>query len=1052
MSAFIFPEQWSSLHPLRAVMNQAYRRDEAECVNTLIQATTLSDAMWQEIQKNAKTLVEQVRAERVGKGGLDAFLMQYDLSTEEGIALMCLAEATLRVPDSETVNRLIQDKITAADWQAHCGKSDSYFVNAASWALMLTGKILNPQQTNGHYFIPVLRRLGEPVIRQAVAQAMRILGKQFVMGRTIVEALQRSKKDAKQGYRFSYDMLGEAARTQVDAERYYHAYEEAIAAIAKSEQGKDVYQSAGISIKLSALYPRYEFAQQAVCLPVLTQRLKQLALQAKAANINLTVDAEEADRLDLSLDLIAAVLSDDEFRGWNGFGLAVQAYQKRAFYLIDWLADLAKRCQCKLMVRLVKGAYWDYEIKDSQVKGLEGYPVFTRKMNTDVSYLACAKKLLDYGDLFYPQFATHNAYTVAAILTLVGERRDFEFQCLKGMGHALYDQITPKDKRAIPCRVYAPVGQHEDLLPYLVRRLLENGANTSFVNRIVDEKTPIDQLIQHPTLETQKMGGKGHSKIPLPMDIYGVARQNSRGIDLSDRDHLEKLSQQMEQALQKKWQALPTFQVSDSSHEKEKNHSIKTVSDPSSRDRIIGTVIQASQEDLELALQQATAAQSGWDALGVETRATYLLRLADLLQDSQAELMAILVREAGKTIPDALGEVREAIDFCRYYAMLGRQMLAPVQLPGPTGEENILYTHGRGVILCVSPWNFPLAIFTGQVVAGLVAGNCVLAKPAEQTPLIAARAIDLMHQAGIPKAVVQLLPGKGSVIGAAAVADLRIHGIMFTGSTETARGINQTLANREGEMIPFIAETGGQNVLIADSTALPEQLVVDVMASAFNSAGQRCSALRVLYIQAEIADKFITMLQGAMAEIQLGEPGWLATDVGPVIDEKSRATLEAHAQRMSEVGKLIYQIAMPSHLEQGSFFAPRAYEIPSLDLLKREVFGPILHVIRYQSHELDSVIQSINSTGYGLTFGIHSRIKSKVRFIQERIQAGNIYVNRNMIGAVVGVQPFGGEKLSGTGPKAGGPHYLTRLIHERTVSENTTAAGGNASLMTLDET
>ncbi len=1052
MSAFVFPNDIQKQSPLRAALTEAYRKDETECLKALSPAAELSDSLLHSINQTAERLVVAVREQRIGKSGLDAFMYEYDLSSEEGIALMCLAEAALRVPDSGTVDRLIQDKIASADWGAHRGKSDSYFVNAASWALMLTGKIIKPEQTGGGYFVPVLKRLlkrtSEPVIRTAVAEAMRIMGSQFVMGRNITEALSRSKNLSKQGYRFSYDMLGEAARTTADAERYFQSYQQAIAAIGKVAAGKGAEQAPGISVKLSALHPRYELAQKEQMLPVLIERLRTLALQAKAADIGFTVDAEEADRLDLSLDIIESIIADPQLKGWNGFGLAVQAYQKRAFYLIDWLADLARRNNCRLMVRLVKGAYWDTEIKDSQVKGLSGYPVFTRKVNTDISYLACAKKMIDYGSLFYSQFATHNAYTVAAILGMMGQRRDFEFQCLKGMGNTLYDEIVPRDKLGIACRVYAPVGRHEDLLPYLVRRLLENGANTSFVNRIVDEKTPIAELVAHPLIQVKQLEYTPHPRIPLPVDMYMPERKNSMGIDFTHHQQLQTLAIDMLKAMNNLWHASPTSSAKQGRVRELKG---REVTDPSDRQRIIGTGVLATAEDLEASLTRAVQATASWNNVPVEQRAAHLDRLADSVAKNVPELMAMLVREGGKTLPDALGEVRETIDYCRYYAACARQTLTPLTLPGPTGEFNQLQMHGRGVFLCISPWNFPLAIFSGQVLAAAVAGNCVLAKPAEQTSLIAAKMVSLMHQAGIPEHVVQLLPGKGSVIGAAAVADLRIAGVMFTGSTETARGINQTLANREGPIIPFIAETGGQNAMIADTTALPEQLVMDVIASAFNSAGQRCSALRVLFLQSEMADHVIKMLQGAMAELKIGDPSWLNTDIGPVIDAAAMTTLEEHAQRMMQEGKLIGEVPLPAQTSHGTYFAPRAFEIPSLNILTREVFGPILHVIRYKSRDLDKVIAAINATGYGLTLGIHTRINSMAEYIQRRIHVGNTYVNRNMIGAVVGVQPFGGENLSGTGPKAGGPHYLPRLCYERSVAVNTTAAGGNASLMSIGD-
>lgn len=1051
MSVFTFPASHSEVTSQRAAITEAYREDETKCLAVLLKAAELPEKILQDIQIVAEKLVISVREERLGKGGLDAFLYEYDLSSDEGIALMCLAESMLRVNDKVTLDRLIQDKITSADWDSHRGKSDSSFVNAASWALMLTGKILTPEETKGAYFTDTLKRFvkrtSEPVIRKAMSEAMRILGKQFVMGRTINEALERSRSQEKLGYRFSYDMLGEAAHTLEDADRYFKAYQDAITAIGKAARGKGVYNGAGISIKLSALHPRYQFAQQERAIPVLIERLRSLAVQAKAADIGLTVDAEEADRLEMSLDIIEAVVCDPAIKGWNGFGLALQAYQKRAFYVIDWLAHLAKKNHCRIMLRLVKGAYWDSEIKDTQVKGLGNYPVFTRKASTDVSYLACAKKIIEYGDLFYAQFATHNAYTVAAILAMMGERRDFEFQCLKGMGRALYDQIVASNKMAIPCRIYAPVGQHEDLLPYLVRRLLENGANSSFVNRIIDEKVPVKELIAHPVEKINSLTSKPHPKIKLPSDLY-PDRINSQGLDLTNPNTLSELTSAMDKALTNPWYAIPTITPKPQTLREVQG---QPVHDPADNKRLIGTYVFATKEEIEKSIALATKAAPIWNNVPVAQRAACLEKLADLIEANRPEFLAMLVREAGKCIPDALGEVREAVDFCRYYASLARETLSPLVLPGPTGEFNQLEMHGRGVFFCVSPWNFPLAIFVGQVVAALVAGNCVIAKPAEQTSLIGAKAVDLMHQAGIPFEVVQLLPGKGSVIGPILTADDRINGVMFTGSTETARSINQVLAQRMGPIVPFIAETGGQNAMIADATALPEQLIQDVIASAFNSAGQRCSALRVLFLQSEMADRVISLLKGAMQELKIGDPAKLSTDIGPVINESAKKILEAHAQNMNQAGKLIAEVPLSRETQYGTFFAPRAYEIPNLNILEREVFGPILHIIRYKSKDLDEIIKSINHSGYGLTLGIHTRIKTTADYILQRVNVGNRYVNRNMIGAVVGVQPFGGEGLSGTGPKAGGPHYLPRLCYERSLAENTTAAGGNASLMSIEE-
>lgn len=884
------------------------------------------------------------------------------------------------------------------------------------------------------------------MIRQAASYAMKILGNQFVMGQTIEAALKRAIPKEAQGYRFSYDMLGEAARTAKDAKRYFDAYMKAIHAIGKAANQRGVIDAPGISIKLSALYPRYEWAKRELVLNCLVPRVTELALLAKQYQIHITIDAEEADRFDLWLDIFAAVFQQPSLDGWSGFGLAIQAYQKRTFYLIDWLAALAEEHKRTIMVRLVKGAYWDTEIKVSQERGLSGYPVFTRRASTDVSYLACARKILSYGDKFFPQFATHNAYSASAILEMVGDRKDFEFQCLHGMGDTLYDEIVGEKKLNLPCRVYAPVGTHEDLLAYLVRRLLENGANSSFVNRIVDANEPIETLIQHPVEQVMALSNKSHTKIPLPKDIFGHSRENSPGLDLSDISVLRNLKEGTEAFSNHLWQAIPIIDGHAVEGEKQNIHS------PFDTARIVGHAINASQEDVNKAVSNAFKASHSWAETSVNKRAECLRKAADLMIEHTYEIMALVMLEAGKTVNDAVAELREAIDFCRYYAAEAESKLIPQILPGPTGESNRLHYHGRGVFACISPWNFPLAIFMGQVSAALVAGNTVIAKPAEQTPLIAALAVKLLHEAGVPKDVLQLLPGKGEVVGAALVADERIAGVMFTGSTETAKLINQTLANRRGGIIPFIAETGGQNVMIVDSSALPEQVVSDVITSAFGSAGQRCSALRVLYLQEDVADKIITMLQGAMAELTIGDPRLLVTDVGPVIDEDALAMLVNHQSRMQTEAKLVFECPLDHEIKvKGHFFAPIAYEIKDLSVLTREIFGPCLHIIRYKAEDLPKVVAEINATGYGLTFGIHSRINSTIDYLLTNVRVGNAYVNRSIIGAVVGVQPFGGEGLSGTGPKAGGPNYLLRLCSEKSISVNTTAAGGNASLMSLSE-
>lgn len=1043
-----FPLITVKKNPFRWAIAKAYYADETSCVKHLLQQAALPREMTDKIERRAAKWVEQIRAQRLSKGGLDAFLYEYDLSSEEGIALMCLAEALLRIPDSGTVDALLKDKITHADWASHLGQSSSFFVNASTWGLVLTGKLLKSEETGG--LGGVLRRFvarsSAPIIRKAVKQAMQMLGYQFVMGQGIDEALKRAKAFEAKGYRFSYDMLGEAARTEKDAERYFQAYQAAIMAIGKWTSGKTLNDAPGISVKLSALHPRYEFAKKEEVVPFLIQQLKKLVLGAKEHNMTLTVDAEEADRLDISLDVIGAVFCDPDLAHWEGFGLAVQSYQKRAPYVIDWLVDLAKKHNKRWMVRLIKGAYWDNEIKNAQLKGLQAYPVFTRKAATDVCFIACAKKLLAHTVEIYAQFATHNAYTLATVLELAGKRRDFELQCLHGMGYTLYDHIVGPDQLNIPCRVYAPVGGYEDLLAYLVRRLLENGANTSFVNRIVDPTIPIEEILEDPVQKLSQLDQIPHPKIPLPKDIYGPGRKNSEGVDFSDSLRWDPLASQIKIESEKMHSAGPLIKGVLVEGEK-----TRAITNPANPKQVVGHVSLASEAQLEEAISIAHQTNFIWTNTSIETRASYLERAADLFEQRLSEFMALAIKEGGKTLSDALAEVREAVDFCRYYAMRARLDLIPQLLPGPTGEENWLSFEGRGVIACISPWNFPLAIFIGQVTAALMAGNTVIAKPASHTPLIASAAVKLLHEAGIPGEVLQLLPASGSVIGAKIVFDPRIKGIVFTGSTETAREINQGLASREGGILPFIAETGGQNAMIVDTSALKEQVVVDVLNSAFGSAGQRCSALRVLFIQEEMADSLIEMICGAMAELKLGDPSELFTDVGPVIDSAAKKMLQEHFDRMCHEAKLLYQCKLPSGLDQTNFFAPSLFELSSLDLLKREVFGPILHVIRYAAQDREQIIHAINHTGYGLTLGIQSRIQHTVESISRQVHVGNQYVNRSMVGAVVGVQPFGGEGLSGTGPKAGGPHYLPRLCLERSLSINTTAAGGNASLLCLEE-
>jgi RHH-type proline utilization regulon transcriptional repressor/proline dehydrogenase/delta 1-pyrroline-5-carboxylate dehydrogenase len=1040
--------------PLRAAIRDAHHRDESAADGEILAAAEIPAAARARIAATARQLVVAVRRERLGKGGLDAFLQEYALSSPEGVALMCLAEALLRIPDAETVDRLIRDKIAAADWRQHLGHSGSLFVNASTWALMLTGRLLRPDQGEvdlGSALRRLVARSSEPVWRQAVTQAMRILAGQFIMGRTIETALARSREAEREGYRHSFDMLGEAARTTADAARYHAAYQRAITAIGKAAAGRPAAEAPGISVKLSALHPRYEMAQRDRAMRELLPSLQGLAGEARRVGIAFTIDAEEADRLELSLDLIEALALAPALAGWNGLGLAVQAYQKRALPLVAWLADLARRGQRRLMVRLVKGAYWDSEIKRAQERGLDTYPVFTRKVATDVSYLACAKRMLAAGDAFYPQFATHNAHTLAAVLELAGDRRatgqtGWEFQRLHGMGEALYGEVIGADKMGLPCRVYAPVGSHEDLLAYLVRRLLENGANTSFVNRIVDEGEPIDEIVADPVVRLARLPVKPHPRIPLPRDLFQPIRRNSRGLDLADPRELAELRDGLAASAGRPWRAGPIVGGVEPAAEGE------VTFDPSDRRRPIGTVATADAATIEGALAAAAGAARGWDATPADRRAARLERAAELYEESSAELMALIIREGGRTIPAALSEVREASDYLRYYAARTRaEFAAPEHLPGPTGERNQISLHGRGVFACISPWNFPLAIFTGQVAAALAAGNAVVAKPAEQTPLVAAAAVRRLLAAGIPGDVLHLLPGSGADVGGALIADSRVAGIAFTGSTETARAIALALATRPGPILPLIAETGGQNAMIVDSSALTEQVVADVLISAFDSAGQRCSALRLLYVQDDVADRILTMLAGAAAELRIGDPSLLATDIGPLIDFEARQALEQHAARIAVAGRLHHQCELPPDTAHGSFFAPRIVEIDSARRLEREVFGPILHVVRWPADQLDAVLDEIAAQGYALTLGIHSRIDDTVARVLARLGVGNSYVNRNMIGAVVGVQPFGGERLSGTGPKAGGPRYLHRFATERSVSVDTTAAGGNAALLSLDE-
>jgi RHH-type transcriptional regulator, proline utilization regulon repressor / proline dehydrogenase / delta 1-pyrroline-5-carboxylate dehydrogenase len=1031
--------------PLRAAIRRAYCADETACVEALLQDATLDADRRSRVQSRARTLAMRVRAAGGDRLGIEAFLQEYGLSTPEGVMLMCLAEALLRIPDPETADRLIRDKLGSGDWAGHLGRSGSLLVNASTWGLMLTGRFVQvdlDEDAVGSRVTRLVRRVGEPVVRTALQQAMRVLGRHFVLGQTIEQAIARAREAERRGYRYSYDMLGEAARTMADAERYHRAYGHAIGAIVAAAEGDTLAARPGISIKLSALHPRYELAQHRRLPKELLPRLIDLLERARAGNITVTIDAEEADRLEPSLDLFEQLVRSRRFDGWNGLGLAVQAYQKRAIHVVAWLAAIARRHDRQIPVRLVKGAYWDTEIKRAQEQGLEDYPVLTRKLATDVSYLACARRLLGSGDAFYPQFATHNAHSIASIIELADGRRDLEFQRLHGMGEALYDGLVGSDHDAVACRVYAPVGSHNDLLPYLVRRLLENGANTSFVNRIMDDAIPIETLIEHPALRLAMVRPKPHPRIVRPGAIYGPDRRNAKGINLRDPEVLERFAHDLNAAFNPDFVAAPSTPTSGGRP--------RRLSDPADRSRAIGSVIEASASDVDHALAVAQVGFVSWDQVPLDERCNCLLRAADLYERHGPELLTLCIREGGKTLVDAVSELREAVDFLRFYAAEARTRVGRRALPGPTGESNLLGLHGRGVFVTISPWNFPLAIFTGQIAAALVVGNAVVAKPAPQTPLIAAKAVALLHRAGVPQDALVVLPG-GTSVGARLVEAPGVAGVAFTGSTQVSRAINRALAAKDGPIVPLIAETGGQNTMLVDSSALPEQVVADVLDSAFRSAGQRCSALRILCLQDALAERVLEMLAGAMDELQVGDPGLLATDVGPVIDQPARDRLAAHAERMEHEGRLIRRVRLDPALDAGCFFAPQAFEIDRIDQLSGEVFGPILHVVRFSGDRLDDMIDAVIETGFGLTLGIHSRVEHIVHHVIRRARAGNIYVNRNMIGAVVGVQPFGGEGLSGTGPKAGGPHYLPRFATERVVSFNTAAIGGNTSLLGLDD-
>ncbi|MGI1660665.1 bifunctional proline dehydrogenase/L-glutamate gamma-semialdehyde dehydrogenase PutA [Palleronia sp. KMU-117] len=979
--------------PLRAPIHAHHTAREAEVLDRLL-AHAPTAALRQAATARATRLVEAIRND--GRPGLmEVFLAEYGLSTREGIALMCLAEALLRVPDADTIDALIEDKIAPSDWGVHLGKSSSSLVNASTWALLLTGRVLQDGEGLASVLKGAVRRLGEPVIRTAVGRAMKEMGRQFVLGETIDEALRRGREKAARGYTFSYDMLGEAALTAHDADAFDRAYAAAIARLAATCASSDIRDNPGISIKLSALHPRYEEAQRARVMDELVPCVLALARQAAAAGMGLNIDAEEADRLDLSLDVIEAVLADPTLQGWDGFGVVVQAYGKRALPVIEWLHALAARLDRRIMVRLVKGAYWDSEIKRAQVEGLDDFPVFTRKAATDVSYLCCAARLLALSDRIYPQFATHNAHSVAAILEMAADPRTFEFQRLHGMGEVLHDQVLAAN--ATRCRIYAPVGAHRDLLAYLVRRLLENGANSSFVNQIVDASVPAATVAADPFDVLAKAGP--NRAVVSPADLFGAERRNSRGVDLRDRVTVGRLD-----AARRPWRA-HVWEAGPITVDGAKGGGVIEVRNPADPSDLVGRLREATVQDAA----RAVAAARPWDEVDTAERARVLGRAADLYEAAHGEVFAVLAREAGKVPADAVSELREAVDFLRYYAARAAQLDAPA----------------RGRVTCISPWNFPLAIFTGQIAAALAAGNAVLAKPAEATSITAAIAVRLLHEAGVPRHALQLLPGRGAVIGTALTTDAMVDGVCFTGSTVTAQRINRSMAASMAPTAPLIAETGGLNAMIVDSTALPEQAVRDIVTSAFRSAGQRCSALRMLYLQEDVAQPFLKMLYGAMDELSLGDPWDLSTDIGPVISAEARAGIEAHVAQAAREGRVLKRLATP---RQGTFVAPTVIRLSGIGALEREVFGPVLHVATFRSDELDAVVAAINARGYGLTFALHSRIDDRVEQVAARVRAGNIYINRNQIGAVVGSQPFGGEGLSGTGPKAGGPAYLHRFV------------------------
>ncbi|WP_152965427.1 bifunctional proline dehydrogenase/L-glutamate gamma-semialdehyde dehydrogenase PutA [Cobetia sp. UCD-24C] len=1045
---------------LFARVSDHYLVDESAYVSELVGLLNAEEKDAKRIGDKTAELVREIRTMDTAVDSIDELLQQYSLDTQEGVLLMCLAEALLRIPDKETADALIEDKLGVADWKSHLGQSESWFVNASTWGLLMTGNVIKMDLPKGDgkpatFINRMVNRLGEPVIRRAMYQAMKVMGKQFVLGRDIKEALKRSQPLFDKGYTYSYDMLGEAACTRDDAKGYFDDYARAIRTVGEtSRKLKEGTPSPSVSIKLSALHPRYEFGRREQVLEELVASVRELAGIARELNVAITIDAEEVDRLEISLEVFRAVYESDTCRGWGKFGLVVQAYSTRALPTLQYLNRIADLQGDEIPLRLVKGAYWDSEIKESQELGVEGYPVFTRKASTDVSYLVCVRFLLSENTRgrIYPQFATHNAHTISTILDVAnaGETRQFEFQRLHGMGEALYEAALKRAPKGTWCRIYAPVGAHKDLLPYLVRRLLENGANSSFVHQLVDPRVPVESLCTHPVVTLNQYKTYHNPRIALPPNIYGADRLNSRGINLNINSQYQPLIDEMATHMDTTYDVRPqlAFDVEVNAERRQ------AVTCPFDRRDTLGHVQWTSAEEASKAIDAAWAAFPRWEQTPVEERAAILERFGDLMETHTAELMTLCSREGGKLLTDGIAEIREAVDFCRYYANRARADFAePTELQGPTGEHNQIMLGGKGVFACISPWNFPVAIFCGQMVAAAVTGNTVVAKPAEQTSLVAHRVVELLREAGMPHDVVQLLPGDGPTVGSVLSSDPRITGVCFTGSTQTAQIINRSLAARENAPLPtLIAETGGLNAMIVDSTALPEQVVNDVVQSAFQSAGQRCSALRVLYVQEDVAERVIGLLKGAMDELKIGDPRDLGTDVGPVIDEEARAGLLKHIEEYRSQGRVIAEAAVDKTItEHGTFVAPVALRIDGIDSLESEQFGPVLHIATWKGGEVDKVIDTINGLGYGLTFGVHSRNESFANAVAQKIRVGNVYVNRNIIGAVVGVQPFGGQGFSGTGPKAGGPHYLHRFATEKTRTVNTTALGGNASLLAMGD-